>query len=111
MPPEHEAYYGFTRFAMELNELEPGMRELLPHTDTRLRPDQRALELGDVEAAEQYKHSLEQAQRERRRDQPEQPPAWFRKSNEGGEEMWVFTGQYWKAREAGFPGLTVPRLW
>jgi hypothetical protein len=37
MPPEHEVYYGFTRFAMELNELEPGMRELLPHTDTRLR--------------------------------------------------------------------------
>lgn len=37
MPPDHELYYGFTRFAMELNELEPGMREILPHTDTRLR--------------------------------------------------------------------------
>ncbi|VVC93468.1 unnamed protein product [Leptidea sinapis] len=37
MPPEYELYYGFTRFAMELNEIEPGTRELLPYTDTRLR--------------------------------------------------------------------------
>lgn len=37
MPPENELYYGFTRFAMELNEMEPGMREALPPTDTRLR--------------------------------------------------------------------------
>ncbi|KAL0861388.1 hypothetical protein ABMA27_008935 [Loxostege sticticalis] len=110
MPPEHDLYYGFTRFAMELNEMEPGMRELLPHTDTRLRPDQRALEEGDVEAAEQYKHSLEQAQRERRRGSPDHTPAWFRKRVEGGEETWVFTGEYWKAREAGF-GDTAPRIW
>ncbi|KPJ08628.1 Oxysterol-binding protein-related protein 6 [Papilio machaon] len=152
MPPEHEDYYGFTRFAMELNELEPGMRELLPHTDTRLRPDQRALEEGDVERAEQLKHQLEQAQRERRREAPEHTPAWFRpdqraleegdveraeqlkhqleqaqrerrreapehtpawfrKVTEGGEEVWVFTGEYWKAREAGFPSLRAPAIW
>ncbi|XP_045540458.1 oxysterol-binding protein-related protein 6 [Papilio machaon] len=111
MPPEHEDYYGFTRFAMELNELEPGMRELLPHTDTRLRPDQRALEEGDVERAEQLKHQLEQAQRERRREAPEHTPAWFRKVTEGGEEVWVFTGEYWKARDAGFPSLRAPAIW
>ncbi|XP_037296470.1 oxysterol-binding protein-related protein 3 isoform X3 [Manduca sexta] len=111
MPPEHELYYGFTRFAMELNEMEPGMREVLPHTDTRLRPDQRALEEGDVEAAEQLKHELEQAQRERRRDSPDHTPAWFRKSMEGGEETWVFTGEYWRARDSGFPHLAAPRIW
>ncbi|KAG6457119.1 hypothetical protein O3G_MSEX010115 [Manduca sexta] len=218
MPPEHELYYGFTRFAMELNEMEPGMREVLPHTDTRLRPDQRALEEGDVEAAEQLKHELEQAQRERatrlarpharlvpvsttyiyctptprpdqraleegdveaaeqlkheleqaqrerrrdspdhtpawfrsvlpistvppppgrtsapleegdveaaeqlkheleqaqrerRRDSPDHTPAWFRKSMEGGEETWVFTGEYWRARDSGFPHLAAPRI-
>ncbi|XP_045761843.1 uncharacterized protein LOC123865063 isoform X4 [Maniola jurtina] len=111
MPPEHELYYGFTRFAMELNEMEPGMRDVLPHTDTRLRPDQRALEEGDVESAEQFKHQLEQSQRERRRDCPEHAPAWFRRVLEGSEEMWSFTGEYWKAREAGFPALQAPRLW
>ncbi|CAG4983276.1 unnamed protein product [Parnassius apollo] len=111
MPPDHELYYGFTRFAMELNELEPGMKDVLPHTDTRLRPDQRALEEGDVETAEQLKHQLEQAQRERRRDAHEHTPAWFRKVTENGEEMWVFTGEYWKAREAGFPDLKAPVIW
>lgn len=37
MPADYEAYYGFTRFATELNEMEPGMEDVLPHTDTRLR--------------------------------------------------------------------------
>ncbi|XP_045505595.1 oxysterol-binding protein-related protein 3-like isoform X3 [Colias croceus] len=111
MPPDYELYYGFTRFAMELNEMEPGMKETLPHTDTRFRPDQRALEEGDVEAAEQFKLELEQAQRERRRTTVDHVPAWFRKSREEGEETWVFGGEYWKAREAGFPLLAAPPLW
>ncbi|XP_038218658.1 oxysterol-binding protein-related protein 6-like [Zerene cesonia] len=111
MPPDYELYYGFTRFAMELNEMEPGMKETLPHTDTRFRPDQRALEEGDVEAAEQFKLELEQAQRERRRTTADHVPAWFRKSVEEGEETWVFGGEYWKAREAGFPLLAAPPLW
>ncbi|XP_047035182.1 oxysterol-binding protein-related protein 6-like isoform X1 [Helicoverpa zea] len=111
MPPEHELYYGFTRFAMELNELEPNMRSTLPHTDTRLRPDQRALEEGDVDAAEQLKHQLEQSQRDRRRDSALHIPAWFRKTVESGEETWVFSGAYWKAREAGFPDTPAPAIW
>lgn len=41
MPTDYELYYGFTRFAIELNELCPEMRELLPPTDARFRPDQR----------------------------------------------------------------------
>lgn len=41
MPTDYELYYGFTRFAVELNELCPEMRELLPPTDARFRPDQR----------------------------------------------------------------------
>ncbi|KAJ8710524.1 hypothetical protein PYW08_009039 [Mythimna loreyi] len=111
MPPEHELYYGFTRFAMELNEMEPAMRDTLPHTDTRLRPDQRALEEGDVDAAEQLKHQLEQSQRDRRRDSSLHQAAWFRKTQESGEETWVFNGEYWKAREAGFPDDVAPAIW
>jgi hypothetical protein len=41
MPEDYEMYYGFTRFAMELNELDPDMAKYLPITDTRFRPDQR----------------------------------------------------------------------
>lgn len=41
MPTDYELYYGFTRFAIELNELCPEMQDLLPPTDARFRPDQR----------------------------------------------------------------------
>jgi len=33
--------YGFSTFAMELNELTPDLKPLLPPSDSRLRPDQR----------------------------------------------------------------------
>ena len=36
--------YGFTAFAITLNELTPEMLQNLPPTDSRLRPDMRALE-------------------------------------------------------------------
>lgn len=41
MPEDYELYYGFTRFAIELNELDLEMAKILPKTDTRFRPDQR----------------------------------------------------------------------
>lgn len=41
MPTNYERYYGFTRFAIELNELDPLLKDLLPRTDARFRPDQR----------------------------------------------------------------------
>lgn len=41
MPVDQEQYYGFTQFAVELNELDLALRPLLPPSDTRFRPDQR----------------------------------------------------------------------
>lgn len=41
MPEDYDLYYGFTRFAMELNEIDPELEKILPPTDTRFRPDQR----------------------------------------------------------------------
>ena len=41
MPEDHQLYYGFSRFAIELNELTPELEKVLPPTDTRFRPDQR----------------------------------------------------------------------
>jgi hypothetical protein len=34
-------YYGFSRFAIELNEIQQDQAHLYPSTDTRFRPDQR----------------------------------------------------------------------
>ena len=45
MPEDYELYYGFTRLAIELNEILPDEGHLLPPTDSRFRPDQRYVEL------------------------------------------------------------------
>jgi hypothetical protein len=67
LPDDAHLYYGFSRFAMELNELIGKEAALLPPTDTRWRPDQRALEEGRIAEAENIKLGVEQAQRDRRR--------------------------------------------
>lgn len=41
-------FYAFSTFAMQLNELEKSTEGAVPPTDSRLRPDIRALENGDI---------------------------------------------------------------
>lgn len=77
--PEYSAnYFSFTHFAMSLNELEPHMGRLCK-TDSRLRPDIRKLENGDVDGAILEKNRLEEKQRETRK---------ARKSKNGGVDDW-----------------------
>lgn len=91
MPKGYEQYYGFTQFALELNEMDPLSRSLLPPTDTRFRPDQRLLEEGNIEEAEVQKQRIEKLQRERRRvleeNGVEHQPRFFRKSS---DDAWFF---------------------
>lgn len=98
---DHTKYYGFTKFATELNEITELEKGKLPITDTRLRPDQRFYEQGEVDKADQEKLRIEQHQREKRKEFEaagyEWKPRWF--SREG--EEWVYAGQYWHARETG----------
>ncbi|KAK8919173.1 Oxysterol-binding protein-related protein 1C [Platanthera zijinensis] len=51
-------------FAITLEELTPGLKELLPPTDSRLRPDQRFLKNGEFDMANSEKSRLEQRQRQ-----------------------------------------------
>jgi oxysterol-binding protein-related protein 3/6/7 len=119
LPEDHELYYGFSRFAIELNDLEPGLVDILPPTDSRFRPDQRLLEEGNVPGAEASKIQLEQAQRERRIENEEKgfvhQPKWFRKVNssaDGHEAQWEFSGTYWDFRSQKlFPDADLVRLW
>uniref|UniRef100_A0A3P8SQ97 Oxysterol-binding protein n=1 Tax=Amphiprion percula TaxID=161767 RepID=A0A3P8SQ97_AMPPE len=113
MPVDHEQYYGFTKFAIELNELEPSLKLLLPPTDTRLRVDQRLLEEGNMEAAEEQKQRIEQLQRDRRRVLEENSvthqPKFFRKSK---DDTWVNNSTYWEVRkDPGFTHIDFPTLW
>jgi oxysterol-binding protein-related protein 3/6/7 len=50
-PEGFEHMYNFSNFALQLNYLTDGLRERMAHTDSRLRPDQRALEDGDTDKA------------------------------------------------------------
>lgn len=103
-PSDAPKYYGFTSFGVQLNEITPDLKEKLPPTDSRLRPDQRAFEDGKVDDAEDGKQKLEAKQRERRKEWEgkkagaERPPQFFKQ--EGGDE-WRYRGNYWERREKG----------
>ncbi|XP_070249415.1 oxysterol-binding protein-related protein 7 [Myotis yumanensis] len=117
MPPDHERNFGFTQFALELNELTAELRRSLPSTDTRLRPDQRYLEEGNIQAAEAQKRRIEQLQRDRRRVMEENnivhQARFFRRQTDGsGKEWWVTNNTYWRLRaEPGYGNLDGAVLW
>ncbi|PAA90696.1 hypothetical protein BOX15_Mlig014868g1, partial [Macrostomum lignano] len=105
LPPHSASYYGFTRFAIELNELQDCLVSVLPVTDTRFRPDQRLLEVGDLDNAEAQKLRLENKQRSR---QTPVQPRWFRQLS--SDKSWEFRREYWSARESKFAGIDLPDL-
>nr|DBA19886.1 TPA: hypothetical protein GDO54_015645 [Pyxicephalus adspersus] len=127
MPTNYELYYGFTRFAIELNELDPVMKDFLPKTDARYRPDQRQfyllhiccrlLEEGNVEAAAAEKQRIEELQRTRRKyledNHIEYTPKYFRKViDTHNKETWVSNDIYWELRkDPGFSKVDLPVLW
>lgn len=103
-------YYGFTAFGLTLNEITKGEGEMavegkLPPTDSRLRPDVRALEEGELDLAEEEKVRVEELQRKRRREGKDRQPRWFVRE---GEE-WFYKGGYWEEREKGW--RDVEPLW
>ncbi|XP_061827561.1 oxysterol-binding protein-related protein 6 isoform X2 [Nerophis lumbriciformis] len=108
MPTDYELYYGFTRFAIELNELCPELKDVLPRTDARFRPDQRHLEEGNLEIAALEKQRIEDLQRTRRKWNEEnnvkQEPCFFRKVVDANRrERWVSNNMYWELRKT--PGF------
>ncbi|KAF8167899.1 Oxysterol-binding protein-domain-containing protein [Crassisporium funariophilum] len=97
-PKNSQEYYGFTSYGITLNELTSDLVGKLPPTDSRYRPDVRALENGELDLAETEKARLEQMQRDRRSRGEERKPSWFKQV--GGE--WEYTGGYWEARSRGW---------
>ncbi|XP_035764646.1 oxysterol-binding protein-related protein 7 [Neolamprologus brichardi] len=116
-PKDYLLYYGFSSFAMELNELPSDLKPLLPPTDTRLRPDQRMLEDGRVDEADKKKDEIEEMQREWRKELAKRGevcvPRFFKRSKDSsGRDVWLTNGTYWKLREnPGFANLENLTLW
>jgi hypothetical protein len=84
---------------MQLNELPEWLKPVLPRTDSRLRPDQRAMENGDIDTAGDEKVRLEEKQREARKELEKAgktySPTWFQKDENAN---WVYKGGYWECR-------------
>ncbi|UPK91693.1 hypothetical protein LCI18_002628 [Fusarium solani-melongenae] len=101
--------FNLTPFVLTFNHIDDQLRPWLPPTDSRLRPDQRAMEDGEYDFAADEKNRLETAQRGRRRIREERGeefvPMWFYKTRceITGEEYWQFSGKYWEQRDKAGP--------
>ena len=97
--------FNLTPFVVTFMSLPDRLKPYLPPTDTRLRPDQRAMEDGEYDLAAIEKNRVEEKQRSKRRDREangeEYAPKWFRKAKceITGEEYWRNDGSYWDVRE------------
>ncbi|KAJ1946098.1 hypothetical protein GGF37_001356, partial [Kickxella alabastrina] len=105
--------YHLTTYAMSLNDCPDELEPYLCPTDSRFRPDQRAMETGEYEIADKEKSRLENKQRgtRRRREQgelPEWKPRWFVEAfdEDSGESYWRFTDEYWTERQAAAKRLS-----
>ncbi|OWR40947.1 putative oxysterol-binding protein 1A [Danaus plexippus plexippus] len=100
-PSNSAQYYQFTEFAMSLNELERDMKSQLCPTDSRLRPDIRLLEAGDIDGAAAEKTRLEEKQRTARKVLKKSADGWQARWFSQGtnpytkQEDWLYNGGYW----------------
>ncbi|KAI1420842.1 Oxysterol-binding protein-domain-containing protein [Xylaria sp. FL1777] len=97
--------FNLTPFVLTFNHLDDNLRKYIAPTDSRYRPDQRAMEDGEYDFAASEKNRLEEGQRARRKwrqqNGEEFEPAWFTKAvcEVSGVEYWKYNGQYWIQRE------------
>ncbi|XP_078037530.1 oxysterol binding protein isoform X3 [Augochlora pura] len=114
MPSEDcEKYYNFTELACQLNEPEEGIAP----TDSRFRPDQKLMEVGQWDEANAEKLRLEEKQRAVRRAREHEAekaaaqglpyetyvPLWFKKEQDPYTDSlcYVYGGEYWECKSKG----------
>eukprot|EP00917_Polyrhabdina_sp_WS-2016_P007982 GHVP01017868.1.p1 GENE.GHVP01017868.1~~GHVP01017868.1.p1 ORF type:complete len:592 (-),score=93.74 GHVP01017868.1:2522-4297(-) len=102
--PNTQMYYSFTPYTIELNEIGPEYKTRLPPTDSRLRPDQRALENGDADLATTLKFDLEEKQRQTKRLRdlgviPPHSPKWFTKRTVENDYFPILSSEHSKGSE------------
>ncbi|KAI0878047.1 Oxysterol-binding protein-domain-containing protein [Hypoxylon argillaceum] len=97
--------FNLTPFVLTFNHIDDNLMKYIAPTDSRYRPDQRAMEDGEYDFAATEKNRLEEAQRARRKVRQQNgedfTPAWFETAvcEVTGVEHWKYNGQYWIQRE------------
>lgn len=102
-PEKWEYMYGMSQFMLQLNYFPRQYKKIIAPTDTRWRPDQRALEVGDMKLAADEKNRLEEKQRAVRKynekHKIEHKPFYFDewKNPDDEEHMYYrYNGKYWE---------------
>ncbi|KAK3821413.1 MAG: Oxysterol-binding protein-domain-containing protein [Benniella sp.] len=92
--PSTPVPFNLTAFAMTLNDCPEELKKHLCPTDSRLRPDQRAMENAEFDLANSEKQRLEEKQRAKRRLLPPgkiHQPRWFKRNAQ--DDGWDFIGR------------------
>ena len=90
------ANFNFTNFGISMNEITDELREYLPPTDVRLRPDLRAFENGDYVLADKLLREIENKHKK-----IEGSSKWFIKETHAvaGVDYYKTDGKYWDCRK------------
>jgi hypothetical protein len=102
--PRPNVPFNLTSYAISLNAPQPKLLEWISKSDTRLRPDQRAMEDGQYDEASDLKQMVEDKQRKARKAREESgvvyEPGFFTREIHPltGEEYWKYKGNYWRLR-------------
>ncbi|KAH3667480.1 hypothetical protein OGAPHI_003129 [Ogataea philodendri] len=105
--PKTEMMFHLTNFAASLNAPQPHLLPVVACTDTRLRPDQRAMENGEYDLAATEKTRVENKQRASRKAREmsgeEYLPTFFARAKHPitGEPYWKYKDNYWVPRKEG----------
>ncbi|CUM67545.1 uncharacterized protein PRCAT00005245001 [Priceomyces carsonii] len=103
--PRPKIPFNLTAFATTLNGIDSCLKPWLAPTDTRLRPDQRAMEEGRYDEAADEKHRVEEKQRAARRqretNKQHYKPNWFvqKRHPVTGDKFWEYNNDYWVRRK------------
>ncbi|GMM37966.1 oxysterol-binding protein related protein [Saccharomycopsis crataegensis] len=102
--PRPKRPFNLTLFSISLNALQPHLKNWLAPTDTRLRPDQRAMEDGRYDDAADEKNRVEEKQRAARKMRETSGTSYKTKFFDRDvhpitkENYWKYNGTYWKRR-------------
>nr|XP_057923605.1 oxysterol-binding protein-related protein 1-like isoform X2 [Doryrhamphus excisus] len=110
-PDNSAKFYAFSTFAMQLNELDKRVDGVLPSTDSRLRPDIRAMENGDIDVASSEKKRLEEKQRMARKHRSKSTDEWKTRWFQQGPnphtkaQDWLCLKGYWDRKYSQLPDI------
>ncbi|KAF3699381.1 Oxysterol-binding protein-related protein 1 [Channa argus] len=110
-PDNSSKFYAFSAFAMQLNELDKSMEGVVPPTDSRLRPDIRAMENGDIDLASAEKQRLEEKQRIARKNRTKSTEEWKTRWFQPGPnphnkaQDWLYLKGYWDRNYSQLPDI------